>query len=315
MAAVVVFGLVVSARNPRPTIAAADRPAKVAAKPPDRAPRPADSASITHVSRTPISSKPISSAARVDAKHSTAVIATLKPAPPALRESSSPATVVETPRLADKPIEKPATTTTPAAAIRTPTQPVARPTVAKPEAAKPDAAKSAAFAAAVAAARVSMSKRNLTASKQRLQAATTNAQTDAEQAELDRLEILQDHLEQYWAGISKAVAAMQPVDEIVLTNSNRVAVIEASRTNLVVQWEGRRQNFRINAIPRELLWAITKTSFKPTAGSKLVVGAFLAMDEEGNRAQAARLWKEALQAGEEEGKSLLPELEVPRARK
>ena len=57
-----------------------------------------------------------------------------------------------------------------------------------------------------------MGQRNLAASKRSLQTASANAQGPADQAELERLQALQDHLEQFWDGIRKAVAAMQPVE-------------------------------------------------------------------------------------------------------
>ncbi len=53
------------------------------------------------------------------------------------------------------------------------------------------------------------------------------------------------------------------------------------------------------------------SSFKPTPGSKLIVGTFLAMDAEGDRKEARKLWSEAIARGESDGKLLLPELDVP----
>jgi hypothetical protein len=166
---------------------------------------------------------------------------------------------------------------------------------------------------AVAEVRAAMGRRDLAASKRGLQAAAANVQGPADQAELDRLQALQDHLEQFWDGIRRAVAAMQPVDEIVLTDSNRLAVIEASHEELAVQREGRPQRWRIEAIPIDVLLAIVKSSFKPAAGSNLIVGSFHAMDALGDRAAAGRLWQEAVRGGEEQAKLLLPELDVPRA--
>ena len=106
---------------------------------------------------------------------------------------------------------------------------------------------------------------------------------------------------------------MQPVDEIVLSESNRVAVIESSREELAVQWEGRPQRFRIEAIPMDLLAAIARASIKLTAGSKLILGSFLAMDGLGDRVAAGKFWQEAIRGGETQGKLLLPELKIPRA--
>ncbi len=158
-----------------------------------------------------------------------------------------------------------------------------------------------------------MGRRNLAAAKRGLKTAADNVQGAADQSELERLQALQDHLEQFWDGIRRAVAAMQPTDEIELSASDRVAVIEASPEMLAVQKEGRPQRYRIEAMPYDLLSAIVKSSFKPTAGSKLILGSFLAMDAHGSRATAVKLWKEAIREGESQGTILLPELDVPRA--
>jgi hypothetical protein len=182
-----------------------------------------------------------------------------------------------------------------------------------PKAAAVDPAKHAAFVKAVAAARKAMAQRDLTASQRYLKTADTNAQSDAERAELDRLQILQDHVEKFWTGIRDAVSKMEAAEEIVISDRNRVAVIEASRDELSVQIYGRPHRYRIEAIPMELLSAIAKSNIKATADSKLIVGAFLAMDALGDRAEARKLWREAITAGEDEGKQLMPELDVPRA--
>ena len=184
---------------------------------------------------------------------------------------------------------------------------------ANPAPATQDAEKRTAFVRAVADVRAAMGQRNLATSKRHLQTAAANVQGPADQAELQRLQALQDHLEQFWGGIRRALAAMRPLDEIALSDSNRVAVIEASGEGLAVQREGRPQRYRIGAIPMDLLSAIAKQSFKPTAGSKLIIGSFLAMDSLGNRAEADKLWQEAIRGGEDKGKLLLPELEIPRA--
>jgi hypothetical protein len=156
-----------------------------------------------------------------------------------------------------------------------------------------------------------MAVRSITGSKQRLKAAADEAQSDAEKAEIQRLDMIQDNLEQFWEGIRKTVAAMQPTEEIVLSEVDRVAVIESSRTELAVQMYGRQQRYRIEALPMDLLSEIIKVSFETTPGSKLIVGSFLAVDAHGNRAEARKLWREAFAAGEKDGELLMPELDVP----
>ena len=155
-----------------------------------------------------------------------------------------------------------------------------------------------------------MAARDIAASKKRLKDAADNAQTDADKSEIERLGMIQEHLEQFWDGIRNAVAAMQPAEEIVLSESDRMAVIESSRTELAVQTYGRPQRYRVEALPIDLLSAIAKQAFKLTPGTKLVVGSFLAVDAHGNRDEARKLWREAIAAGEKDGELLMPEAEI-----
>jgi hypothetical protein len=62
----------------------------------------------------------------------------------------------------------------------------------------------------------------------------------------------------------------------------------------------------------DLLTAISKTAIQPTRDSKVILGSFHAVDGQGNRAEARKLWHEAIVAGDADGKLLLPELDVPR---
>ena len=307
---VLVFGLVVSLRNPRTQATA---PAGVPARGSQQdtvsqpaainkpAAVPVSSAAAEHpaqpivpkvIAADPVAAPPVDSAKPVPA---------VAPTSP----DAAPPVVAEAPPAAVPPpakVEPPKPVVPPAA------QPAAQP--AKP--AEDDPVKRAAFVKAVAEARQSMARRMLAASRQRLETAATNAQSNAEHAELDRLMTIQDHLEQFWEVIRSAVAAMQATDEIVLSATNRVSVIECSREELVVQREGRPHRYRIEALPMDLLTAISKTAIQPTRDSKVILGSFHAVDGQGNRAEARKLWHEAIVAGDADGKLLLPELDVPR---
>jgi hypothetical protein len=335
LAGVLIIGLAISAWKPRSQPLAAPSGTTAAVKSPVRPPpaaesRPASPAPAAGVSPIDAGASPPEAVRPAVPKGTSAPFAVAAREPPTPAEPhaapkvstpvSPPITPVSPAKMPVSPPTAPVTPTTtprgngpatapPSAAVKLGPESVAD----KGVAAAQDAAKRTAFVRAVAEVRASMGQRNLAASKQNLQTAAANVQSPAEQDELERLQTLQDHLEQFWDGIRGAVAAMQPVDEIVLSNSNRVAVIEASRKELAVQREGRPQRWRIEAIPMDLLSAIAKTSFKPTAGSKLIVGSFLAMDGQGDRAEARKLWQEAIHGGEDEGKLLLPELNVPRA--
>jgi hypothetical protein len=225
------------------------------------------------------------------------------------------------------PTPKPAETPNPPTASLAPKQPAAEPLVVaqapattehedqgeKPEAKKPaeDTEKHKAFLKAAKQVRLAMSTRDLTNTKRYLRTSGANAQSEADQAEQERLEILFDHIKQFWDGVEMAVAKLQPTEELVLGDNNRAIVVDADRSGLTVHFEGRNQHYRIDRLPIPLLSVIAKQSFKPTPGSKVVVGSFLAMDKEGDRKEAHKLWQEAAKAGESLGKDLMPELEIP----
>ena len=176
-----------------------------------------------------------------------------------------------------------------------------------------DPAKRAAFVRAAKQTRQAMAKRDLKMAQRHLKSVQGNVQSEADQAELERLQILTDNLEQFWGEVRKAVSKMQPTEELELKDT-RVAVIEADRQQLTVRMAGQSRHFLIMELPAPLLQAIVDQSFAPTAGSKVVVGTFLAMDREGDRRQARKLWEAAARAGETLGKQLMPELDTPAAK-
>ena len=80
---------------------------------------------------------------------------------------------------------------------------------------------------------------------------------------------------------------MTPGDELEI-KGNRVAIVEASRNELLIHIFGRQQRYRIEALPVAVIRTLVNRSFSHTPGSKVVLGTFLAMDKEGDRARARR---------------------------
>jgi hypothetical protein len=247
-----------------------------------------------------------------------------KPAAPiAVAPSTSPPSIpVAKPEA--KPEPKPSAAPPPPAAARPAPRPVAIPEAAKPQPlagprpkppreapqADDDPAKRAAYTKAVAEVRLAVWRRDLAAARQHLKTAKANRQSPADEKEFARLDVMLDNLEQFWKGLAGAVAKLQAGDELELKD-NRVAVIEASRDELLVQIYGRPERYRIVALPIALVKALVDQSFASTPGSKVIVATFLAMDREGDRGRARQLFEEASRAGESLGRDLLPELDVP----
>ena len=173
-----------------------------------------------------------------------------------------------------------------------------------------DPAKRAAYSRAVADARRAIWQRDMTAARKFVNTAHANLQNQTDQTELERLELVLDNLNQFWNGLRNAVAKLQVGDELELKD-NRVAVIEASRDELMIQIYGRQERYRIEAMPIALLTALVNKSFAQTPDSKVIVATFLAMDKEGDRGRARLLWEDAAKRGQSLGRDLLPELSIP----
>jgi hypothetical protein len=262
---------------------------KTASQPgPEAAKAPAQGTSPPAASATPVQGAPPKAAAP-PARTETAAPKETKPATPSPPPPAQPA--------------KPATPA-PAETKAAETKP------APPKPPAEDAEKRATFAKALADARQAMAGRELARAKHDLDAAAATVQNDADQAQLDRLQILLENLEEFWKNIRAQVAKLQPAEELEVKNV-RVAVVEASEHKLTIHSGGRNQSFRIEALPAALLQTIVDLSFAPSPGSKVVVGSFLAIDRvAGDRDRARKLWEEAAKGGEETAKTLLPELDA-----
>jgi len=159
-----------------------------------------------------------------------------------------------------------------------------------------DAQKQAAFARAVSAARLSMSEHDLAAVRQQLESAAADAQTPEEQQQVARLQTMLGYLEEFWEGMRQSVAQLEAAEELVL-KTTRVAVVDSSREELVVRAAGRNRAWRIENMPMSIVMAIVNKSFPKDATSKVLLGTFLAVDPDGDRAYARQLWREAAQEG------------------
>ena len=103
-------------------------------------------------------------------------------------------------------------------------------------------------------------------------------------------------MDQFWNALRDEVAKLTPGDELEI-KGNRVAIVEASRNELLIHIFGRQQRYRIEALPVAVIRTLVNRSFSHTPGSKVVLGTFLAMDKEGDRARARLLWEDAAKQG------------------
>ncbi len=157
------------------------------------------------------------------------------------------------------------------------------------------------FKTSVAEARRAMSKRDLDAASTALKRAKDNAGSDEEKDEVERLESIHDYLVQFWRLLAKGADEMEAGTEFDVgaarSRKTKVAFVEAVAGGITLRVEGRNRLFLWRTMPTELVLALAEESLAKDKVSDVVLGAFLAMDEKGDRDEARRLWEQAVRAG------------------
>jgi len=160
---------------------------------------------------------------------------------------------------------------------------------------------------AVASARAAMAKRDLAAARKHVQVATAAAQNLDEEAEAGRLVVLLGNLEEFWKGVGRVIAGLAPAQELSAGNMQYI-VVAVTPKMLTLRTEGRTQNYDLRTLPRPIVETLVQSGFAAHPSTKVLWGTYLAMDVQGDRRAARRLWEEAARAGEDVGE-LLMELE------
>ncbi len=164
-----------------------------------------------------------------------------------------------------------------------------------------------AFAEAVADLRFSMSEHDVAGARKHLQAAAASAQTPEERAEIDRLDTLLGHLDEFWKGISRVVAGLESAD-VLPVGDTFVAIVEVSPEQLTIKVEGQLRTYRIDRMPPRLVQALASAGLADDPATKVLVGTYFLVDPDGDPARTRQLWQEAARAGIDV-RDLLPELD------
>jgi hypothetical protein len=178
-----------------------------------------------------------------------------------------------------------------------------------------DPEKQKAFAKALAAVRKAMSEHDLSTARNRLDRARPDAQTDDDRALIERLDAMLKHLGEFWVGAKKAIASLTSGDEFTAAGAV-VVVVEVNEKDVVVRAVGENRRYPLDDLPYKMLLALAEKWFADTPSSKVLIGAFLAVDPKGDPARARELWQEASGQGADLDQ-VMPELDhwagVPRA--
>lgn len=168
----------------------------------------------------------------------------------------------------------------------------------------PEATDPATLTGRLAAARMAMFHRNLAAAAEHVAAAAQMAKTRTELGETSRVEKLLAALEGFWESVQEGLARLDGGVELAM-GAERVMVVEADQSHLLLRMAGTNQSFHSAELPALLAVVVARQGF--TADQRtfdLQVGAFHAIDKYGDRFEA----RQRLENGGAEGQLLLAEL-------
>lgn len=178
----------------------------------------------------------------------------------------------------------------------------------KDSSAQVDPQKQQLYRKTVMAARTAMSRRDPAGGKRNAKAALKLAQTPEEEAEAVRLDTLAKYLDEFWKTMGKVIGGLLPAQEFNM-GSTPLIVVETSPAQITFRSEGRNRSYSVKDLPLPIIEALVQGGFADNADTKLIFGAYLAMDARGDRKAARKLWQELIKAGKDVSE-LMPELDV-----
>ena len=166
-----------------------------------------------------------------------------------------------------------------------------------PEQAVRESLAAVSFTEAIAGARTAMGARKLDRAKQLIEAATPVAHTQPEQMRLRSMRELDKHLTKFWDAVRSSLAKLEVAAELKINNTI-VSVVEVSPQSISIRIEGVKRDYTVATMPVGLAVALAEEGLDSGAPeSKLALGAFQAVDPNGDAADARRLWEEAALVG------------------
>jgi hypothetical protein len=157
--------------------------------------------------------------------------------------------------------------------------------------------------------RAAMAARDLPGAKSKLDEAAALKTPEDVVVEVERLHLLYDYLVEFWHAVDDGGKSLRGGDELVFGDA-RVAVVEYGQGRIVVRAVGQNRRYTLKTMPTKLVLKLASRTLNPNlAPNKVFLGSYHAVDGEGDRALAKKLWEEAGRAGEDVSR-LLPELGV-----
>ncbi|PHS12528.1 MAG: hypothetical protein COA78_08185 [Blastopirellula sp.] len=149
-----------------------------------------------------------------------------------------------------------------------------------------------------------LSERNIPAAKQSLAEATKLAELEAHKLKLDRLTQLVELTESFWQSVQNQLGELK-VDEVLevestTTNETTFANVIGYTPEglLLLRVAGENKRYTLADMPAGLAkYLAMRQMAEGDPNAKVVVGAFLLVEPEGNVAEVKSLWQESMLAG------------------
>jgi hypothetical protein len=141
-----------------------------------------------------------------------------------------------------------------------------------------------------------MAERKLPQAENFLKIARENVQTDEQVSQVRRAGLVCTHLGEFWRVINAKIKTIQPLDVLPLADT-RAVVASVDDQVLTIKAEGRLHRHSINNLPGWVVIALADATLVDNPPSKAVFATFLAVDAQGDRDRAKRLFAEAAQSG------------------
>ncbi|HVX61943.1 MAG TPA: hypothetical protein VHC19_15105 [Pirellulales bacterium] len=155
----------------------------------------------------------------------------------------------------------------------------------------------AAVEKALNAARQALAKRDLAGAEIELAQATLEATSRESLAKVDRLQLLTLRIGEFWNAVRETLPSLQ-AGESLDVQGEEVSIVEASAEKIVVRVAGRNREYQTTKMPAKLaLTLASRWLNKDNPVSPAVLGAFQAVDPDGDRQQARLLFQQARAGG------------------
>jgi hypothetical protein len=164
------------------------------------------------------------------------------------------------------------------------------------------------FGERMTAAWQELASRDVEQAKVEIEEGAKQAQTEAQQAEAGRMQLLALCIERFWREIDAELKRMIPGDELKIGDT-MASVVQSDTKGITLHIEGKNQKHTRRDLPTSWAQALADHRFDSSAPNKLLMGAFLAV-EQGDRKKARQLWERA-KRGEPSAGELLALLSSP----